>query len=61
MIYRCYNTCPHFAPPCEFAENFIMQIREEWNEFFCLIVGSRTFSDYTLLSEGMMSKRRKIL
>ena len=19
MIYRCYNVCPHFAPPCEFS------------------------------------------
>lgn len=32
-------------------EKYIMEIREEWNEFFCLIVGSRIFSDYDLLAE----------
>ena len=70
MIYRCYNTCPHFASPCEFSstemmmlfgrgtacpigedDHYIMEILNEHNEFFCLIVGSRTFSDYDLLAE----------
>jgi len=67
MIYRCgLKSCPHFAPPCEFDsfEYFkcpigeidycgFDEIYDPENEFFCLVVGSRTFNDYTLFSAKM--------
>lgn len=54
--------CPHFCPPCEMTESeylgctkttpcpigeadYFYQCNEE-KEFFCLIVGSRSFTDY---------------
>ena len=64
MIYRCsLKSCPHFSTPCEFddfnakcpigeTDNF-EDIHEPWKEFFCLVVGSRTFTDYHFFSKKM--------
>lgn len=67
MIYRCYlKSCPHFAPPCEFEDERLAkcpigeidnlgfeEIYNPENEFFCLVVGSRSFMDYEKFSEIM--------
>lgn len=63
IVYRCTNVCPHFAEPCEFEELSLCKTicpigepddyivcSETEKEFFCLIVGSRSFNDYILFS-----------
>ena len=66
MIVRCgLKSCPLFSAPCESEDfdfvcpcgeanpwNFI-EIRDTTDEFFCLVVGSRSFTDYKLFSEKM--------
>lgn len=66
IIFRCgIKSCPHFAAPCEFREwdckcpigeidaMGFEEIYEPENEFFCLVIGSRSFTDYKLLAEKM--------
>lgn len=74
MLVRCdLKSCPHFSAPCESTDyNFkcpcgeidvsgFADIYEPWNEFFCLVVGSRTFTDYKLFSKKMDMVLRNIL
>ena len=73
MKYRCYLTsCPHFVAPCEFDISQapkcpIGEVTEEsfyttsLNEFFSLIVGSRSFTDYHKfysIMETLLQKKR---
>ena len=66
VLYRCgLKSCPHFCSPCEsydfnfkcpigeIDENGFDEIYDENNEFFCLIVGTRTFNDYSFLANKM--------
>ena len=71
MKYRCSLTsCPHFSAPCEFTgwdtKCPIGEIDErgfdevdDFNEFFCLVVGSRSFTDYHRFY-GIMDKLLKV-
>ena len=67
MYIRCkLKSCPHFATPCESDDWFnfkcpigeidelgFEEITDDNSEFFCLVVGSRSFTDYKLFMQKM--------
>ena len=66
IVYRCsLKSCPHFSSPCESSDMYFKcpigeidecgfeEIFDEDEEFFCLIVGTRTFNDYSFFVKKM--------
>lgn len=59
MLYRCYKACPKYKEPCVKEDCAIEKIFPRGNffpcdpekEFFCMIVGSRTLSDYQIFEQ----------
>ena len=67
MYIRCkLKSCPHFVAPCESGDWFnfkcpigeidelgFEEITDDTTEFFCLVVGSRSFTNYNLFVQKM--------